>query len=74
MSPFVHVDTQTPLEDWTDNAAFEQNEENIKLLLRWMTNIPIGDTSCKSIYQQEKDFEALQDQPPTPSKKSLKVV
>ncbi|KAL9623817.1 MAG: hypothetical protein Q9160_001808 [Pyrenula sp. 1 TL-2023] len=72
MSPFIPIDSETPLHEWSDKAAFQRNEESIKLILRWMCSIPIGDTRYDDL-TLEDDSRSAKEHPPTPSKRALSV-
>ncbi|KAL9624336.1 MAG: hypothetical protein Q9160_001583 [Pyrenula sp. 1 TL-2023] len=73
MSPFVAIDCHTPEEEWEDKVCWQDNEDKIKLLLRWMAGTPIGDTTYKSLDPAEDDESHTAEQPRTPSKRSLRV-
>lgn len=67
------IDCCTPEEEWREKDRWRENEENIKLILRWMAGTPVGDTSYKSLNLGQDDDARWGEQPRTPSKRSLKV-
>lgn len=49
MTPIMNIDDRASVKDWEDKAKIDENEGNIKLMLRWMLNIPKGDTLHKDL-------------------------